>query len=242
MATKTLILPFFAGRLASNAILPSLPSSGGLYLIGSVLSTEDWSTQGAVTDEARFEVTLPGRYQAGTNGSLRATVAMQRDSASCAAAIDMELLRIGNSDNSYGDVVTTAAQTVSAHPTGEAPWPYYEFAFDGSDLQPGDRLLLKLKIALTSDGYNVFAEVGQLEMDYEDQDMNADDLANINVDSTGGQLTLAKALEVIAARCVGNLAYDGDSGEVTFYGRDGQTPVASVKLTGGGNRTQSEIP
>jgi hypothetical protein len=68
------------------------------------------------------------------------------------------------------------------------------------------------------------------------------DLGSINVDSTGGQLTLAKALEVIAARCVGNLAYDADTGEVTFYGRDGQTPVATVTLTGGGNRTDSSVP
>ncbi len=69
----------------------------------------------------------------------------------------------------------------------------------------------------------------------------AEGVADINVDSTGGQLSLAKALEAVAARCVGNLTYDAATSVATFYGRDGATPVATVKLTGGGNRTESSI-
>jgi hypothetical protein len=68
------------------------------------------------------------------------------------------------------------------------------------------------------------------------------DLGGINVDSTGGTLTLKKAIEALVARGVGNLAYDNDTGVVTLYGRDGETPVATVKLTGGGNRAESDIP
>ena len=67
-------------------------------------------------------------------------------------------------------------------------------------------------------------------------------VAEINVDSTGGELTLAKALEVIVARCVGDLTYSSETGVATFKGRDAQTPVATVQLTGGGNRTGSSIP
>jgi len=70
----------------------------------------------------------------------------------------------------------------------------------------------------------------------------AEAVQELNVDSTGGQLSMAKALEVTVARCVGDLAYNASSGVVTFYGRDGATTVATVKLTGGGNRTESAIP
>lgn len=63
----------------------------------------------------------------------------------------------------------------------------------------------------------------------------------INIDSTGGQLSVAKALEVIVARCVGNLSYQDETGVASFLGRDGQTAIATVKLTGGGNRTESSI-
>ena len=50
-----------------------------------------------------------------------------------------------------------------------------------------------------------------------------------NIDSTGGSLSLAKAVEAVVARSVGNADYNTDSGVVTFLGRDGATPVASVK-------------
>jgi hypothetical protein len=71
--------------------------------------------------------------------------------------------------------------------------------------------------------------------------IDPDDIAAINVDSTGGTLSLAKALETIVARCVGNLSYEAETGVATFFGRDGQTTLATVKLTGGGNRTESTI-
>jgi hypothetical protein len=71
--------------------------------------------------------------------------------------------------------------------------------------------------------------------------IDPDALAAVNVDSTGGELTLAKALEAIVARCVGNLSYNTETGVATFFGRDGQTTITTVKLTGGGNRTESAI-
>ena len=69
-----------------------------------------------------------------------------------------------------------------------------------------------------------------------------DQIAAIDVDSGAGTLTLAKALEVLIARAVGNLSYNASTGVLTLLARDGTTPVATVKCTGGGNRTESTIP
>ncbi|MGA2265402.1 MAG: hypothetical protein ABSH10_03115 [Phycisphaerae bacterium] len=71
--------------------------------------------------------------------------------------------------------------------------------------------------------------------------VSPDAIAAINVDSTGGTLSLAKAVEALVARSVGNADYNAAGGVVTFRGRNGTTPVATLKLTGGGNRTESTI-
>jgi hypothetical protein len=68
-----------------------------------------------------------------------------------------------------------------------------------------------------------------------------DSVLGLNIDSTGGTLSLAKALEALVARELGNLAYDADTGVLTFYGRDGVTAIGTVKLTGQGNRSESTI-
>ncbi len=67
------------------------------------------------------------------------------------------------------------------------------------------------------------------------------DLLEQDVDSTGAPLSLRKALEVLVAARIGAARYDAASGTWTVNGRDGQTPVARVTLTGSGNREASEI-
>ena len=63
-----------------------------------------------------------------------------------------------------------------------------------------------------------------------------------NVDSTGAEsISAAKVLELLAAFVAGKAAYDQAAGVWTLFGRDGQTPVASVTLAGIGNRTAGNI-
>jgi hypothetical protein len=70
----------------------------------------------------------------------------------------------------------------------------------------------------------------------------ADAVKAINVDSTGGQaISAGKCLEVLLSRAIGNATYDPAAAVNTLMGRDGATPIASVKLTGSGNRQQSTI-
>ena len=70
----------------------------------------------------------------------------------------------------------------------------------------------------------------------------ADAVKAVNVDSTGHQaLTLQKAIELLVARAIGNASYDISTCVNTIMGRDGVTPLATVKLTGSGNRSDSTI-
>jgi len=63
----------------------------------------------------------------------------------------------------------------------------------------------------------------------------------INVDSTGGNLALTKAIEALVAACVGKAAYDPATGVVTFKGRNGTSTIVQVTCDGSGNRTASSL-
>jgi len=63
----------------------------------------------------------------------------------------------------------------------------------------------------------------------------------INVDSTGGNLALTKAIEALVAACVGKAAYDPATGVVTFKGRNGTSTIVQVTCDGSGNRTASGL-
>jgi hypothetical protein len=63
-----------------------------------------------------------------------------------------------------------------------------------------------------------------------------------NVDSTGTPLTAAKALEVAVAILTGKASYDTDTGQWSVKGRNGATTIATITLTGGGNRSAVSIP
>ena len=67
------------------------------------------------------------------------------------------------------------------------------------------------------------------------------DAGELDIDSTGSGLTLAKALEVLVAARLGIASYDAESGVWTLKGRDGETTVATVTLGSNGTRTASEI-
>lgn len=62
-----------------------------------------------------------------------------------------------------------------------------------------------------------------------------------NVDSTGGSLTLAKAIEVIVAITGGVSSYNTTTGVWTVRGRDGKTTVFQGTATDEGDRTISNI-
>jgi hypothetical protein len=66
-------------------------------------------------------------------------------------------------------------------------------------------------------------------------------LAAANVDSTGGELSLAKAVEAIVAWLGGKCVYDAATGVATYYGRDGETVILTTPLLGGGNRDEPTI-
>lgn len=62
-----------------------------------------------------------------------------------------------------------------------------------------------------------------------------------NIDSTGGTLSAAKAIEVLLAGLFGLAGYDAETGVWSVKGRDGQTTLAEITLTGQGNRTSTTI-
>lgn len=248
MPTKTLQIPLTGGR--SQYGEPFVGGDQGMaggfsyYLPGmtcdiwAALKSQTQTGAGTTRAYGVFEAVLPQDYQAGTNATLVVNCFRAGSGAGISGVVDAQAYRQDGSEEVTGDLVTTDYQMMTTE------WANYSFTINGALLLPGDRLVVAIEtnVALTGEG-NVWADIGELKLSLTCEDeMNADDVANINVDSTGGELTLAKALEVIAARCVGNLAYDADTGEVTFYGRDGQTPVAAVTLTGGGNRTDSSVP
>jgi len=57
-----------------------------------------------------------------------------------------------------------------------------------------------------------------------------------NIDSTGGSLSLAKAVEAMLAWMGGKCVYDAATGIASYYGQDGVTVILSTPLLGGGNR------
>ena len=61
------------------------------------------------------------------------------------------------------------------------------------------------------------------------------------IDSTGGSLTLAKAVEALLAWSMGKCVYDAATGVATYYGIDGTTIIVTTPLTGGGNRSKQTI-
>jgi len=66
-------------------------------------------------------------------------------------------------------------------------------------------------------------------------------LAAYNIDSTGGTLSLAKAVEALVAWSSGKCVYDAATGVATYYGKDGTTVIVTTPLTGGGNRSKQTI-
>jgi hypothetical protein len=73
-------------------------------------------------------------------------------------------------------------------------------------------------------------------------DVSASAILGTNIDSTGGApLTVKKALEAILAVLAGVASFDSATGQETFKGRDGNTPVVTNTLTGSGIRTNSVI-
>jgi hypothetical protein len=73
-------------------------------------------------------------------------------------------------------------------------------------------------------------------------DAIADAVKAIDVDSTGAQsVSAGKCLEVLLSRAIGDATYDPATAVNTLMGRDGTTPLASVTLSGSGNRQQSTI-
>jgi len=62
-----------------------------------------------------------------------------------------------------------------------------------------------------------------------------------NIDSTGGTLSLAKAVEALMAWSNGKCVYNASTGVATYYGQDGTTVILTTPLTGGGNRGEPTI-
>jgi hypothetical protein len=73
-------------------------------------------------------------------------------------------------------------------------------------------------------------------------DVSASAILATNIDSTGAAtITVKKALEAILAVLAGVASFDATTGQETFKGRDGNTPVVTNTLTGSGTRTSSVI-
>ena len=251
MATRTFQIPLLTGRTPEGDPIigggDGAPGTFTAYLDpwddGYCTLVAQWASGNTQTSTLVLPFVLPQDYVAGSNAQLGVNaLALLVDGALGTHTLAAKVWRMlpgQGLDAPYGvNLVTTSTQVLATS------WDNYAFTLDGQDLVPGDRLLVVLRTVIqeTQNG-QARAGIGKVGVTVECEDlMDAGNVAGINVDSTGGQLPLAKALEVIVARCVGDLAYDSETGVVTFKGRDAETPVATVKLTGGGARQDSTIP
>jgi len=61
------------------------------------------------------------------------------------------------------------------------------------------------------------------------------------IDSTGGTVTMAKAVEALLAFAGGKCSYNAATGIATYYGQDGETVILTTPLLGGGDRDEPTI-
>jgi hypothetical protein len=143
-----------------------------------------------------------------------------------AAAVKADATALGSVAAAHGDSQAIEVDSTNAPGLYRIDWPDGAFASGVS----------KVQLYVRDGTGSLFAESCQeVTLDAGAQILAAD------VDSTGTPVTAAKAMEAVLAVLAGNSTFDESTGDCSFKGRDGTTPVAANTVTDVGTRANSTL-
>lgn len=152
--------------LATN--LPGTASGSDLALVGGtfgaaspVIESSD-SDNTSVTQRARRQYVLPDNYQPGQPLQIRSHARMTTNTADTSATIDFEIHKVDREAGIGSDLVQTAAASINS-----TAWGDDVFTVDGSGLNPGDVLDVRMTIAIVDASVTgvTKAQVGEVRME-----------------------------------------------------------------------------
>lgn len=120
------------------------------------VQTGDVKALGAVTRRARLFVTLPDTYDAGEDLQIRLNAMMKTTLADTSATVDVEAVKVNTDGTLSADLVSTNAISINS---GVNTLASRDFTITPTGLQPGDRLDVRLSVAV-NDAAGVSAVIG----------------------------------------------------------------------------------
>ena len=136
---------------APTSILPSAAATDDLGLIAGTWGTDallinagDLKAVGLTTRRMRFQVVVPDHYDDGATIQVKVRAAVETTVADTSCTVDLEGYK-GDGTGAVGtDLITTAAQSINSLTPAD-----YTFTLDGSGIDPGDLIDVRLSIACT---------------------------------------------------------------------------------------------
>lgn len=144
-------IPLISWRVwdALHTNLPGTAATDDLALIGGTFATAspviqagDLKAAGATNRRARTMVQLPHNYVAGETILLRAHCGMVTTIADVSCTVDFEVFKSDGEAGIGSDLCTTAATTINSLTDADK-----DFTIDGSGLNPGDMLDIRMTVA-----------------------------------------------------------------------------------------------
>lgn len=126
------------------------------------LTTGDVKAAGAITRRAGVVISVPAEYQPGETIKLRISAATESHVADTSSTVDAEIYQSNRDGTKTGsDLCTTNAQSINT-----TSFTDYDFTIDGSGLEPGDELDIRITIAVTdaASGGTVQPSIGAVDL------------------------------------------------------------------------------
>lgn len=151
------------GRNADGTVLDATGGAGKFKIastVGTSLGLAGEAANGNTkTDDAIYEVTLPGSYEAGANLTVTVNAKVAGTGTPGTKTLAVKAYRTAN-DGTQGSNLGPAAQAIT---TSNAD---YAFTIAGATLNPGDRVVLELEAVLQETGgsANINAQINSLRL------------------------------------------------------------------------------
>lgn len=145
-------IPFALCRVwdAMQTNAPGTPATDDLGLVtgtpgtdAPMLSAGDLKAAGATTRKTAFELSIPFDYEDGETCELRIVAGMETTVADTSATVDVEIFKPDGTGAVGSDLCTTAAQSINSLTPNN-----YDFTIDGSGIDPGDKLICIVSVAV----------------------------------------------------------------------------------------------
>ena len=145
-------IPFALCRVwdAMQTNTPGTPATDDLGLVtgtpgtdAPMLSDGDLKAAGATTRKVAFEMSVPYDYDDGETFEVRFTAGMETSVADVSATIDLQVFKPDGTGAVGSDLCTTAAQSINSLTPND-----YDFTIDGSGIDPGDKLICIVSVAV----------------------------------------------------------------------------------------------